>query len=85
MIDNIITFNINWKNKLNASETDSNFWISYNIPIDKINKINMVSCTAIWIPKTFYNIQDFTFILFEDVSQINISLPNGSYELKQFF
>lgn len=85
MIDNIITYNINWKNKTNINDTDANFWIVANIPIDKVNKINMVACTAISIPKTFYNILDFQFILIEDISQINITLPNGSYELKQFF
>lgn len=83
MIDNIITFNINWKNKLYSTDTDANFWIQANIPVDKINKINMVSCTAISIPKTFYNILNFYFTLYENGTPINIWLPNGWYELKQ--
>lgn len=52
MIDNLISYNITSKNRING--TTNNFNININIPSDVINKINFVSITDISIPKSFY-------------------------------
>jgi len=52
MIDNLISYNITSKNRINGPT--HNFNININIPSDVISKINYVSITDISIPKSFY-------------------------------
>jgi hypothetical protein len=83
MIDNLISYNITSKNRING--TTHNFNIAIDIPSDIINKINYVSITDISIPKSFYQIEyDYnTFRLYENDVLIVITLPPGNYSKNQ--
>jgi hypothetical protein len=85
MIDNLITYNITSKNRLEGST--NNFIIKLNIPVDIINSITNVSITDISIPKSFYQIENGfnTFNLYENNVLINIILPAGNYSKLQLF
>lgn len=85
MIDNLITYNITSKNRLEGST--NNFIIKLNIPVDIINIITNVSITDISIPKSFYQIENGfnTFSLYENDELITIILPAGNYTKNQLF
>lgn len=85
MIDNLTYLFINWKNKLYESDTDWNFNISINLPPNIFNTFTHISLIEISIPKSFYNIEDFKFDLYENDVKIVIWLPNGSYKNTQLF
>ena len=83
MIDNLISYNITSKNRINGHT--HNFNININIPSDVISKINYVSITDISIPKSFYQIENNynTFSLYENNVLITITLPPGNYSKTQ--
>lgn len=83
MIDNLISYNITSKNRINGPT--HNFNININIPSDVISKINYVSITDISIPKSFYQIENNynTFSLYENNVLITITLPPGNYSKTQ--
>jgi hypothetical protein len=83
MIDNLISYNITSKNRINGPT--HNFNININIPSDVISKINYVSITDISIPKSFYQIENNynTFSLYEDDILITITLAPGNYSKTQ--
>lgn len=85
MIDNLTYLYINWKNKLYENDNDSNFSIAANLPNDMLNKYTHCSLLEISIPKSFYNLEDFKFDLYENNELIVIHLDNGSYSKSQFF
>jgi hypothetical protein len=85
MIDNLISYNITSKNRIDGSTND--FSINLNIPNDIINNITHVSVTNISIPKSFYQIENGfnTFSLYENNVLISITLPAGNYSKYQLF
>lgn len=50
-----------------------------------LNKYTHCSLLEISIPKSFYNLEDFKFDLYENNELIVIHLDNGSYSKSQFF
>lgn len=90
-VSNLISYNINSKNKI--SGTDENFNIQIDIPNNLKNVLNMVSITQICIPKSFYMVQNgFNNLhLYEEVigsgnkQLINIVIPPGNYKKTEFY
>lgn len=90
-ISNLISYNINSKNRI--SGTDENFNIQIDIPNNLKNVLNMVSITQICIPKSFYMVQNgFNNLhLYEEIigsgnkQLINIVVPSGNYKKTEFY
>jgi len=85
MIDNLITYNITSKNRIEGST--HNFIIKLNIPTDILNKLTSCCISDVSIPKSFYQIeQGFnTFNLYENNELIIITLQPGNYTKNQLF
>lgn len=85
MITDLITYNINSKNRLYGETND--FYINLEIPKDKLEKINKISLISLCFPKSFYQISNnnnnFTYI--ENDIPFNIVLDVGNYTKKQLF
>ena len=90
-ISNLITYNLNSKNR--SSGTNDNFSINIDLPADIARFINKVSVSQICIPKSWYFIQSGSnnLHLFEEVigsgnkQLINITIPEGNYSTLQLY
>lgn len=91
MITDLISYNINSKNRISGSSHD--FYINIEIPKDKLENINFVSLTSLCFPKSFYQISNnnnnFTYIE-QDISlniiyEHNIIIDIGNYSKKELF
>lgn len=90
-ISNLITYNLNSKNR--SSGTNDNFSINIDLPADIARFINKVSVTQICIPKSWYFIQSGSnnLHLYEEVigsgnkQLINITIPEGNYSKLQLY
>ena len=90
-ISNLITYNLNSKNR--TSGTNDNFSINIDLPADISRYINKVSVTQICIPKSWYFIQTGSnnLHLYEEVigsgnkQLINITIPEGNYSKLQLY
>jgi hypothetical protein len=91
MITDLISYNINSKNRL--SGTSNNFYINIEIPKDKLENINYVSLVSLCFPKSFYQISNnnnnFTYIEYDNILNIeytyNIIIDIGNYTKKDLF
>jgi hypothetical protein len=91
MITDLISYNINSKNRL--SGTSNNFYINIEIPKDKLENINYVSLVSLCFPKSFYQISNnnnnFTYIEYDNILNIeytyNIIIDIGNYTKRDLF
>ena len=75
-------FYVNSKNKINSTDTDSDF--SYKFDISPTDKFNRVVLLDISIPKSYYIIDGQSVILDENGQQVNITLTPGNYNRQSF-
>lgn len=85
MIDYLTYLYINSKNKVFPDDWDWDFNVPINLPNDLLNKFTHCWLLEIAIPKSFYNLENFKFDLYENNTRIIISLNNGSYTKPQFY
>jgi hypothetical protein len=90
-ISNLITYNLNSKNR--SSGTNDNFTINIDLPSDIARSINKVSVTQVCVPKSWYFLQTGSnnLHLYEEVigsgnkQLINIIIPEGNYSKLQLY
>jgi hypothetical protein len=91
MITDLISYNINSKNRVSGTSHD--FYINLELPKEKLNNLDYVSLVSLCFPKSFYQVSEnnnnFTYIeenlTTNQIYNYNIILDIGNYSKKEIF